>query len=210
MNNLNYIAHVLLSSKYRLVYYFTIIFLIYFTFYSDKIVYCMTNDNDNGSEISSLCDFDHIFDFGNPNIVETPTVAEAKEPIRPSHQVIALANEIKSFAGTQIPLLEQIAEQKKTIEALENKLYRFIMKDLGGTNAYRTENRVGAIGNAIGFPLEEVTRFKKAYPSELKNTYERLVEEALKPVEVPQTKYYTYSPFEDYERRLREEATKKR
>ena len=146
----------------------------------------------------------------NPDIVDIPPVAEAKESHRPSHQVLALTKEITDFAATQIPLLEQIAEQKKTIEALENKLYRFIMKDLGGTNAIRTENRVSAIGNAIGVPLEEVTRFKKTYPPELKNTYERLIEEALKPVEVPQTKYYTYSPFEDYERRLREETTKKR
>lgn len=181
---INYFIHLLLNSKYRMLINLFIILMIYSLLYGNKFIYCMNE---------------------NPDSVEVPPVAEAKESPRPSHQVLALKKEITDFAATQIPLLEQIAEQKKTIEALEDKLYGFIMKNLGGTNALRTENRISAIGNAIGVPLEEVTRFKKAYPPELKNTYERLVEEALKPVEVPQTKYYTYSPFEDYERKVRQQ-----
>ena len=58
----------------------------------------------------------------NPDIVETPTVAETKEEVRPSHQVLALKNEIEKFAGSQADLLEQISKQDEIIEDQKHEI----------------------------------------------------------------------------------------
>lgn len=44
----------------------------------------------------------------NINTIEVPVTAETKN--HPGHQVIALTNEIKSFAGERVDLLERVAQ----------------------------------------------------------------------------------------------------
>lgn len=85
MLKLNYIAHILLSSKYRLIITLSIYTLIYILLKNNHAVYCMT-ENDL-----------------------VPTIAETKSirpKLQPSHQVIALREEIKEFAGSQATLIE--------------------------------------------------------------------------------------------------------
>lgn len=47
MQTINYKIHLILHSKYKLFYHFTIIFLIYCMFYGDKLIYCMIEDNND-------------------------------------------------------------------------------------------------------------------------------------------------------------------
>ena len=54
---------------------------------------------------------------------DLPIIAEAKEPARPSNQVIALRNEIIGYAKEQILFSEQIAEQKLAITTLTDNLH---------------------------------------------------------------------------------------
>lgn len=71
---------------------------IYLSFYGNNIIYCMTEN-----DISS-------------------TIAEAKEPIRPSQQVIALRRNIHAYAGSQIQLLETIEQQTAIIEEQKTEI----------------------------------------------------------------------------------------
>lgn len=95
-HNIQYILHLLLQSKYRVI----INFALYITFYlfiiNNQVTYCMTE----GSEI--------------------PEIAEAKE--QPSHQVRALKKEIIDFVGTRLPLIEQIRIQEEKIAELTQTL----------------------------------------------------------------------------------------
>lgn len=52
----------------------------------------------------------------NFNSVEVPQVAEVKESIRPSHQLLALKNEIQQLAGSQTQLLEELDAKNQIIE----------------------------------------------------------------------------------------------
>lgn len=100
MKYINYQIHILLNSKYKLIINLFIIFIIYISL-SSNINYCMNE---------------------NSNIIETPIIAEAKEEVRPSHQVLALKNEINAFIGPQLDLLEQIEKQTNEIKKLQEEL----------------------------------------------------------------------------------------
>lgn len=54
----------------------------------------------------------------NSSLVETPIVAEAKGPVKPSEQVIALRKNIQAFADSHVSLLEKIREKDQTIDEL--------------------------------------------------------------------------------------------
>ena len=98
MLTLQYYIHILLQSKYK---FFIILFVygvLYMTLKSTYLIECMTEDNG------------------------IPIIAEAKETNRPSHQVIALREEIKEFAGTQATLLETIEHQNLEIKQLRRDL----------------------------------------------------------------------------------------
>ena len=98
---INYIAHSILSSNYRLFIHLLIIFIIYSMFYGNKITFCM-NDN--------------------PDMVNVPAIAETKKIPRTSHQVQALKNEIMTYVGSQVELLERIEKQEQEIAELKNCL----------------------------------------------------------------------------------------
>lgn len=99
MNKLNYTIHIILNSNYYLAYKIFILLFIYILIYNKDIIFCM-NENNNSNDL--------------------PTVAESK----PSHQVLALKNEIVSYAKEHIMLAEQVAEQKETIDTLTVELER--------------------------------------------------------------------------------------
>lgn len=103
MKTLNYKIHLLISNKYYSIYKILFLLLIYLTIYNKDIVLCMNE---------------------NTNIVETPPVAEAKESVRPSHQVIALKKEITDYAGSQVELLEKIERRDIKIHKLKEKIER--------------------------------------------------------------------------------------
>jgi len=100
MNKLNYTIHIILNSNYYLVYKILILLFIYILIYNKDIIFCMNENNNNSNDL--------------------PTVAESK----PSHQVLALKNEIVSYAKEHIMLAEQVAEQKETIDTLTVELER--------------------------------------------------------------------------------------
>src|SRR3546814_7481107 len=79
-------------SKYKLLMNLIIICFFYFILYGNKIILCMNE---------------------NTNIIETPTIAEAKE----TYQMSELKQEIRSFAESQMHLLERIEYQNATIES---------------------------------------------------------------------------------------------
>lgn len=54
----------------------------------------------------------------NPDITNVPALAEAKTYHRPSHQVLALKNEIEHFAGTIADLVESNEKLKNEVEVL--------------------------------------------------------------------------------------------
>lgn len=96
MIQLNYYVHLILNSKYRLLFTFLIYILIYFFVRSAHVSFCMNTD------------------------VSIPDISETRA--RPSHQVLAIRNEIANLAGQT----EQIQQQTIAIETLtaENLKYR--------------------------------------------------------------------------------------
>lgn len=52
----------------------------------------------------------------NPNTADIPIIAEAKEPYRPSQQMLAIKREIMAYAGGQAHFIERIDEQCRIIE----------------------------------------------------------------------------------------------
>lgn len=54
----------------------------------------------------------------NSDWVEIPRIAEAKEPVRPSEQVIALRRNIQAYADSHASLLEKIGKKSQTIDEL--------------------------------------------------------------------------------------------
>lgn len=159
---LNYYSHILLTSKYSFVIKLVIFLCIYLFFYSQQLIYCMANENDSGSEISYLCDFDHL------DIVNSPTNAEAKEEVRPSHQVLAIKREIMTYAGGQAHLIERveeqariIAEQKSTITEMQQHILSM------ETELVRLRNDA-EIAILNDFERQELTRFKNATDNYLK------------------------------------------
>ena len=108
IQNIQYIFHLVIQSKYKIVINILVYTTIYLTINNEQIAFCMTENNDLGS---------------------IPAIAESKDVIRPSQQFLALKREIDSYAGAQLHLLEHvdeqariIAEQKQTIEELTNTI----------------------------------------------------------------------------------------
>lgn len=101
MINLQYFIHQLLNSKYILLINLFLIFCFYLIFYGAKFIYCMNENTD---------------------ITSVPIKAEAKETIKPSHQIQAIIREIDKFSGQY----EQIQQQSATIDNLstENLKYK--------------------------------------------------------------------------------------
>lgn len=85
MIKLQYFAHLILQSRYKLFINIFVISIIYIFIYNDKIVSCMNN---------------------NLNITDTPAQAESKVDIQTTPEAHALREEIKSFAGTTASLME--------------------------------------------------------------------------------------------------------
>lgn len=96
MNTLNYYTHILIHTPYRFIIVFFINFLIYLSFHYNSLSYCMNEINMVGG--SSI-----------------PIVAEIKETSRPSHQLLALKNEVVTFAGIQAHLMDRVDEQARHI-----------------------------------------------------------------------------------------------
>lgn len=100
---LNYYIHLILQSKQK----FIIILFIYGLFYimlkNTPLIECMTENN------------------------ELPTIAEAKESVRPSEQVIALRRNIQAYAGSIASKLEEkdtiISSLKSEIEQITEDKY---------------------------------------------------------------------------------------
>lgn len=95
MKNLQYNTHLLLTSKHKILITLVIYFIFYITLKSTHLAYCMT---DSG---------------------ELPVLSEETKL---SHQVLALKQEIMTYAGSQIELLERIEKQEQEIAELKNCL----------------------------------------------------------------------------------------
>lgn len=107
MLQLNYTTHLLLNSKYRLFINLAVIFIFYSLLYGNKIIFCM---NDNTAPI------------------EAPIVAESKESVRPSHQILALKNNIINYLDPQDDLVKELTSlngniifKTRHVEFLEKK-----------------------------------------------------------------------------------------
>ena len=131
MNKLNYNIHLLLTSKYKIFINLFIIFVIYSFLYGNKIIYCM-NDNINS--------------------VETPIMAEAKASARPSHQVQALMEEIRSYTGSQLHLLENIEQKEVLITRQEDRIKHLeeILAQKDG-RAFRLYREIDDPSNGTGY-----------------------------------------------------------
>lgn len=106
MNIIKYYSHLILHCKHRILIHLFIIFTIYAMAYSTNYAFCMTENSD------------------------IPQIAEAKDIIRPSHQVLALKKEITDFAGNYITMLEEknaiidhLKERCKTSSELVESMY---------------------------------------------------------------------------------------
>lgn len=95
MLKLNYFIHLILNSRYKLFINLFILLTIYIVLYGNNTVFCM-NDNSNLGSV--------------------PEIAEAKETIRPSQQLLAIKREIMTYAGSNAYLFDRIEEQTKLIE----------------------------------------------------------------------------------------------
>src|SRR5687768_17006969 len=95
-NYIQYIFHLALQSKHKIIVN-TIIYFIFYLFTNNiKIASCMME----GEDFSEI----------------TATISQ------PSHQVFALKKEITDFAGTQATLLEQLKVQQEEIASLKKAL----------------------------------------------------------------------------------------
>lgn len=133
MFSLQYKAHTFLHSKYSFIIKIAVIFLIYTLFHIDhleNITLCMPSNKKNIQK--AIKEFENLYgnnfivhtvkkDFINDNI---PILAEAKEEIRPSHQVLALRKEVVDFAGTHLPLLEKLEAKNQIIEQQNSTINR--------------------------------------------------------------------------------------
>ena len=110
---IQYCVHLILNSKFRVYINLFIILCIYIILDDSKILYCMAEDNN------------------------TFTIVEANENLQPSHQVLALTNEIKSYAGSQANLLKQIQELNLLIER-----QNMLLEDKDNTINYLLHDRI--------------------------------------------------------------------
>lgn len=122
MLKLNYQIHLILNSKYRLLVHLVVIFFIYTMIYGGKFVLCMDD---------------------NSNWIEVPRVAESKEPVRPSEQIIALRRNIQAFADSRASLLEQINKKNQLIDELRGD------KDFLERSNLELRRQNGALGHTI-------------------------------------------------------------
>ena len=149
MLHLNYQIHKILNSKYRVFINLFFILLIYSFIYGDKLIYCM-NENTTASDI--------------------PVRAEEKET--QSHQVQALMREVRSYAGSQIYLLEHIVDTEKTVDFMLEKYQeqqqanKALLNSLGQEEVLHEKIRsqaktIGRLGNRIGElkPLAQETEY---------------------------------------------------
>ena len=98
MKNIQYISHLLLNHKNRIIIHLFILSLMYLSFYSPKMVLCMMEDG------------------------YTPDIAESKSATK---EVPDLIKNIQAFAGSRATLIEEkdqlIKELKEQIIRLENE-----------------------------------------------------------------------------------------
>lgn len=145
MNQLNYTIHLLISNRYYFIIKLLIFFCIYLSFYFPTISYCMTEGND------------------------VPQVAESKEVYRPSHQILALKNEIERFAGTMADLTESNKKLQNEVEVLgeiinmQKKMINFPFEErLEYKRQIRSlQTEINVLENRIHFKDETIDDLRK-------------------------------------------------
>lgn len=105
MINIQYYSHLILQSRYSFIIKLTILLVFYSILYSNKVIFCMNEAT---------------------NSVEAPIVAEAKETVKPSHQIIGIRRNIQAYAGSLATHLESrdqiIEESRQEIVELTQRL----------------------------------------------------------------------------------------
>lgn len=136
MNNINYIAHKILNSNYRLFIHLVLVFVFYSFFYGNKLILCMNEDTSNHIVKIPRRDIDNVIQGLEEQIRSLKNIKNAvinpidpvSEPIVetvPSHQVRALKKEITDFASSQVCFIEEVNRLNAKISDLQlenNKL----------------------------------------------------------------------------------------
>lgn len=144
MNKLQYNIHLCLNNEYYLIYKLILLLLLYILIFNKDFVLCMNEET---------------------NAIEAPQIAEAKEDIRPNHQVLALKNEIMKFAGTYTELTTIINKQTKLIIEQESKIEELLTDIEGPKDHFFSplgyKGQIIQLSNEIGTLEEEILNLKQ-------------------------------------------------
>ena len=115
---INYIFHILLHSKYKTLLSLILYLLLYYLIINNSFTYCMTNDFE-----------------GITNNNDNPQLSDLKR-------------EIKSYAGSQVYLLERIDEQTRLIEEQKQTINELSI-EIEGTEHKKITAYLGSFSNPI-------------------------------------------------------------